>query len=307
MTATCARIWYPHYVRDFKAKTGHLTLAERGAYRALMDEYWERQGPLPADERILCRMIGAFPDEWAEVRESVLAFFQREGNQLRHPRIDEEIEKAQTKRRSAANNGKKGGRPKLRQTQHKTEPETQKKPSRNPAEKLAENSSPSPTHSPNGEISEADASSCSSADAAPPEPVEPKPTMQGVTSLLAEPIPSFATFWEAYPRRITEGGKAVRGNRQEAERKWGTMAPASKRAAVEGLPAFAQAVGDKPPDAIRYLRYRRWEDEIEDAPPQRRPATVHRLSAGERRRQEVDQAFDEIRQDIAAHGQGRLA
>ena len=88
------RLWYPHYVRDFKAKTAHLTLAEKGAYRALMDEYWERQGPLPADERTLCRLIGCFPDEWAEVRENVLPFFEeREGN-LFHKRIDEEIARA---------------------------------------------------------------------------------------------------------------------------------------------------------------------------------------------------------------------
>lgn len=92
MAAT--KLWYPHYIRDFKAKTGHLSLAERGAYRALIDEYWENQGPLCADERKLCRMIGAFPDEWEEVREAVLAYFEVIDGKLVHARIDEEIEKA---------------------------------------------------------------------------------------------------------------------------------------------------------------------------------------------------------------------
>lgn len=92
-------LWYPHYIRDFKAKTGHLSLAERGAYRALMDEYWERQGPLPADDKSLCRMIGAFPDEWGEVRDAVLAFFTEVDGKLHHKRIDEEIAKAEKQHR----------------------------------------------------------------------------------------------------------------------------------------------------------------------------------------------------------------
>lgn len=92
MAAT--KLWYPHYIRDFKAKTGHLSLAERGAYRALIDEYWENQGPICADERKLCRMIGAFPDEWEDVRDAVLAFFEVVDGKLVHGRIDEEIEKA---------------------------------------------------------------------------------------------------------------------------------------------------------------------------------------------------------------------
>lgn len=91
------RLWYPRYVRDFKAKTGHLSLAEKGAYSVLMDEYWERQGPLPADDKALCRLLGAFPDEWAEVRENVLAFFKEQEGKLYHKRIEEEIKNAAAK------------------------------------------------------------------------------------------------------------------------------------------------------------------------------------------------------------------
>lgn len=95
MTAT--RLWYPRYVRDFKAKTGHLSLAEKGAYSSLIDEYWERQAPLPSDEKTLCRLLGAFPDEWDDVRENVLAFFDQREGKLHHSRIDEEIANAQEK------------------------------------------------------------------------------------------------------------------------------------------------------------------------------------------------------------------
>lgn len=98
MAAT--KLWYPHYIRDFKAKTGHLSLAERGAYRALMDEYWERQGPLPADERALCRLVGAFPDEWAEVRDNVLAFFTLTEGGYRHEGVEHEIWRFRNPRRT---------------------------------------------------------------------------------------------------------------------------------------------------------------------------------------------------------------
>ncbi len=93
---SAVRQWYPHYVRDFKAKTSHLSLAERGAYRALMDEYWERQGPLPACDKALCRIIVAFPDEWTEIKSNVLSFFEEREGRLYHARVDEEIRKAQS-------------------------------------------------------------------------------------------------------------------------------------------------------------------------------------------------------------------
>lgn len=102
MSAT--RTWYPHYIDDFNRKTGHLSLAERGAYRALIDAYWSRQGPLPADDKALCRLICAFPDEWAEVRENVLAFFIQKDGKLFHKRIDEEIRRAKAMHAKKARN-----------------------------------------------------------------------------------------------------------------------------------------------------------------------------------------------------------
>lgn len=90
------RLWYPHYVRDFRAKTSHLSLAEKGAYRALMDEYWERQGPLPNDDELLRRIIGATPKEFRKIRGNVLPYFEVLGDTLVHKRIEEEISRAKT-------------------------------------------------------------------------------------------------------------------------------------------------------------------------------------------------------------------
>lgn len=96
------RTWYPHFIDDFNRKTGHLSLAERGAYRAMIDAYWERQGPLPANEITLCRMIRALPEEWEAVRENVLPFFSERDGKLHHSRIDEEMDRARRQRAEKA-------------------------------------------------------------------------------------------------------------------------------------------------------------------------------------------------------------
>lgn len=115
------RIWYPHYIDDFNRKTGHLTLAERGAYRALIDVYWERQGPLPADERALCRLISAFPDEWEEVRENVLGFFKERDGKLYHTRIEEEIKKAAEQHAEKAERMARAREKRWAEKQHKSD------------------------------------------------------------------------------------------------------------------------------------------------------------------------------------------
>lgn len=273
------RQWYPHHVDDFDRKTRNLSLAARGAYRALMDRYWENGGPLRFDDRQLCRAINAFPDEWTEVREDVLAFFEEKDGFLHHARIEEELDRARNVSERNQKNGKSGGRPSKAKLKPRTQPiekqeKTQEKPSGfclgNPDETQTE------THarvvvdvidnSSNTDSSSLTETSRHEVPEGPPPDDPPDPQTE-VRSLLADPIPSFDQFWQAYPRRITEAGKAVRGSKSEAKTKWLNLSPASKRAAFEGLAGYASGAGDKPVDAVRYLRYRRWEDEVEDAPP----------------------------------------
>ncbi len=93
MSAT--KIWYPHNIEKYRRKTGHLTIAEHGAYRLLMDAYWDRRGPLPADENRMRKLIGADKDEWESVRDAVLDFFTLTDDGWRHEKIDENLAEAE--------------------------------------------------------------------------------------------------------------------------------------------------------------------------------------------------------------------
>ena len=65
--------WWIDRWRKSSAYT-HLTLAEQGAYRNLLDECWLRERPLPNDERILANLCGD-AIAWPKVREKVLSHF----------------------------------------------------------------------------------------------------------------------------------------------------------------------------------------------------------------------------------------
>ncbi len=51
--------FYKHYIGDFQRDTGHLSLTERGAYRALLDHFYATERPLPTDMTQLARLVGA--------------------------------------------------------------------------------------------------------------------------------------------------------------------------------------------------------------------------------------------------------
>lgn len=96
------RHWMPLDIGAYLKDTGHLTVAEHGAYLLLIMRYWE-DGGLPSDERLIARYSHMSPDQWAESRDILAAFFD-EG--WKHGRIDAEIAKAEEligKRRDAAN------------------------------------------------------------------------------------------------------------------------------------------------------------------------------------------------------------
>ena len=90
-------IWYPHKIEKYRRKTGHLTLAEHGAYRLMMDAYWDRKGPIPAEDRRLRKVIGADEDEWNEVKDAVLEFFVLTDDGWYHEAIEENLREAEKK------------------------------------------------------------------------------------------------------------------------------------------------------------------------------------------------------------------
>jgi uncharacterized protein YdaU (DUF1376 family) len=90
----------PLYVSDYLGDTGHLSTLEHGAYMLLIMHYWQT-GALPDDDRKLARIARMQPDEWADVRGTLLGMF---GEGWTHKRIDAELAHAEQviSKRSAA-------------------------------------------------------------------------------------------------------------------------------------------------------------------------------------------------------------
>ena len=91
-----ANPWYPFFPGDYARDTSHLTLAEHGAYRLLLDHYYSTGRPIPADpERAFC-ICRAFTSELqASVCSVLKQFFTETPDGWRNQRADRQIEKQQ--------------------------------------------------------------------------------------------------------------------------------------------------------------------------------------------------------------------
>ena len=102
-----ANAWGAFYWGDYIADTGHLTLAQHGAYLLLMAHYYRTRRPLPANADQLHRVCRCTNDaDRAAVDEVLAEFFSLDGDGYRQSRIDRELAKAidiSEKRRAAAN------------------------------------------------------------------------------------------------------------------------------------------------------------------------------------------------------------
>lgn len=94
--------YYAFHLGDYARSTRHLTMVEHGAYRLLIDLYYVRETPLPADDAALFRLVCARTDEEKQAVSTVLAeFFVRTDEGWRHTRCDEEIARGQEKQSKA--------------------------------------------------------------------------------------------------------------------------------------------------------------------------------------------------------------
>jgi uncharacterized protein YdaU (DUF1376 family) len=101
--------WYPTI---YQQDTQHLTLAECGAYRRLIDHYMLTRAPLPSDDRALARILGIGRDEWEAIKSSITTYFKPSGLFLTHSFCDAELNKDKRRILRSQDNGSKGGRPK---------------------------------------------------------------------------------------------------------------------------------------------------------------------------------------------------
>lgn len=92
--------YYPFHLGDYAAHTAHLEPLEDLAYRRMLDAYYLREAPLPADPAEVARLI-RLRQNMAEVEAVLREFFMLTDEGWSHARCDEEIERMQDKQAKA--------------------------------------------------------------------------------------------------------------------------------------------------------------------------------------------------------------
>ncbi len=92
--------YYPFHIGDYAAHTAHLEPLEDLAYRRMLDAYYLREGPLPADPTEIARLI-RMRQHLAEVESALNEFFHLAPDGWRHTRCDEEIDCMRDKKESS--------------------------------------------------------------------------------------------------------------------------------------------------------------------------------------------------------------
>lgn len=94
--------YYEHHLGDYLRDTAHLTMLEDGAYRRLLDAYYSREKPLPANKAEVCKLARAVSKEEKSAVLNVLKeFFALADDGYRQPRADAEIAHFAIKREKA--------------------------------------------------------------------------------------------------------------------------------------------------------------------------------------------------------------
>lgn len=106
--------FYPFHPGDYVLRTAHLEPLEDLAYRRLLDLYYVNEGPIQGDSASIARLI-RMRSNADEVGEVLAEFFEETPEGWRHRHCDEVIAQYQAKARQAAENGKRGGRPRKHQ------------------------------------------------------------------------------------------------------------------------------------------------------------------------------------------------
>lgn len=101
--------WFPTI---YRADTSHLTPAQDGAYRRLIDEYMLTRSPLRSDDISLSRIIGCDVNTWiSEFKTHLVSFFKTSDGFWFHKFCDEVILNDSERIQKSRRNGSLGGRP----------------------------------------------------------------------------------------------------------------------------------------------------------------------------------------------------
>lgn len=84
--------WFPWFPARFRRKTMHLTPAQRGIYRDLIDYYMETREKLPDNDIALARIVGVTIDEFKQHSDLIKSFFVSDGGFLYHDFCNEQLD-----------------------------------------------------------------------------------------------------------------------------------------------------------------------------------------------------------------------
>jgi uncharacterized protein YdaU (DUF1376 family) len=189
--------FYPFHIGDYASATAHLSIVEDGVYRRLLDVYYVREAPIPADTRQVYRLVRAQSDCEREAVETILReFFTETPEGWRHSRCDAEIARANDKKRKAKEsaearwgNAKAESEPMRPQCDgnanaYANAPEQPCERMKSPCEGNAPNPNPNPK-----------------------EENTPLPPASGGRDRPGRATTSdgFEQFWAAYPKRVSKG------------------------------------------------------------------------------------------------------
>lgn len=100
--------YYAFHTGDYASATRHLSWDEDAAYRRLLDSYYVREAPIPADRRQAYRLVGAASDAQREAVDTVLEeFFELREDGWHNERCDEEIAAVRIKSDKASQSANK--------------------------------------------------------------------------------------------------------------------------------------------------------------------------------------------------------
>lgn len=86
--------YYEHHLGDYIKATAHLSMLEDAAYRRLIDAYYAKESPLPADRKACHRLARAASKAERDAVDTILdEFFTLSDDGWHQPRCDEEIAK----------------------------------------------------------------------------------------------------------------------------------------------------------------------------------------------------------------------
>ena len=98
--------YYPFHLGDYAAHTAHLEPMEDLAYRRLLDLYYLREGPLPADIQVTAKLI-RMRSMAADVESVLREFFTLTEDGWMHARCDAEVAAMQCKQQIARDKANK--------------------------------------------------------------------------------------------------------------------------------------------------------------------------------------------------------